>query len=32
MEREYGAQEALAFVRRVDLAPSAVAFDRSLSR
>jgi len=32
MEREYGAQEALAFVRRVDFAPSAVAFGRSLSR
>jgi sugar phosphate isomerase/epimerase len=27
MEREYGAREALAFVRRVDFAPSRVAFD-----
>jgi sugar phosphate isomerase/epimerase len=32
MEREYGAQEALAFVRRVDFAPSEVAFDAAMRR
>jgi sugar phosphate isomerase/epimerase len=32
MEREFGAQEALAFVRRTDFAPSAQAFDKSFSR
>ncbi|HYD39518.1 MAG TPA: sugar phosphate isomerase/epimerase [Anaeromyxobacter sp.] len=32
MEREFGAQESLAFVRRTDFAPSAVAFDDSFSR
>ncbi len=30
MEREFGAREALAFVRRVDFAPSAVAFDEAM--
>jgi len=30
MEREFGAREALAFVRRVDFAPSALAFDASM--
>ncbi|HUX42602.1 MAG TPA: sugar phosphate isomerase/epimerase [Rectinemataceae bacterium] len=30
MEREFGAREALAFVRRVDFAPSNVAFDAAL--
>ena len=32
MEREYGAQEALAFVRRADFAPSEVAFDAAMQR
>ena len=32
MEREYGAQDALAFVRRTDFAPSAVAFDAAMQR
>jgi sugar phosphate isomerase/epimerase len=32
MEREHGAQEALAFVRRVDFAPSSVAFDAAMQR
>jgi sugar phosphate isomerase/epimerase len=30
MEREYGAQEALAFVRKVDFAPSNIAFDDAM--
>ena len=30
MEREYGAKEALDFVRSVDFEPSAVAFDDAL--
>lgn len=30
MDREFGAREALAFVRRVDFAPSALAFDASM--
>lgn len=30
MEREFGAREALAFVRRVDFAPSSLAFDASM--
>ncbi len=30
MEREYGAQEALQFVRRTDFAPSAIAFDDAM--
>jgi sugar phosphate isomerase/epimerase len=32
MEREYGARDALAFVRRSDFAPSDVAFDRAFAR
>jgi sugar phosphate isomerase/epimerase len=32
MEREFGAREALAFVRRVDFAPSKVAFDAALRK
>jgi sugar phosphate isomerase/epimerase len=32
MDREYGAQDALAFVRRVDFAPSEVAFDAAMQR
>jgi sugar phosphate isomerase/epimerase len=32
MNREYGAQEALAFVRRTDFSPSAVAFDAAMQR
>jgi sugar phosphate isomerase/epimerase len=32
MDREYGAQDALAFVRRVDFAPSDVAFDAAMQR
>ena len=32
MDREYGAQDALAFVRRADFAPSAVAFDAAMQR
>ena len=28
MDRDWGAQDALAFVRRIDFAPSAVAFDQ----
>ena len=28
MDRHWGAQDALAFVRRIDFAPSAVAFDQ----
>jgi hypothetical protein len=30
MEREFGAREALAFVRRVDFAPSNIAFDAAM--
>jgi sugar phosphate isomerase/epimerase len=30
MDREFGAREALAFVRKVDFAPSALAFDASM--
>ncbi len=30
MDREWGAQDALAFVRRTDFAPSAVAFDAAM--
>jgi hypothetical protein len=29
MDRNWGAQDALAFVRRIDFAPSAVAFDQA---
>jgi sugar phosphate isomerase/epimerase len=32
MEREFGAREALAFVRRVDFAPSALAFDEAMKK
>jgi sugar phosphate isomerase/epimerase len=32
MDREYGAQDALEFVRRVDFAPSQVAFDAAMQR
>ena len=32
MDREWGAQDALAFVRRTDFAPSAVGFDAAMQR
>jgi sugar phosphate isomerase/epimerase len=32
MDREWGAQDALAFVKRADFAPSAVAFDAAMQR
>jgi sugar phosphate isomerase/epimerase len=32
MDREYGAQDALAFVRRTDFAPSTLAFDAAMQR
>jgi sugar phosphate isomerase/epimerase len=32
MDREYGARDALAFVRRTDFAPSGVAFDAAFAR
>jgi sugar phosphate isomerase/epimerase len=32
MDREWGAQDSLAFVRRTDFAPSAVAFDAAMQR
>jgi sugar phosphate isomerase/epimerase len=32
MDREYGAQDALAFVRRTDFAPSSVAFDAAMQQ
>jgi len=32
MDREYGARDALAFVRRTDFAPSDVAFDAAMQR
>ncbi len=32
MDREWGAQDALAFVRRTDFAPSAVAFDAAMQQ
>jgi sugar phosphate isomerase/epimerase len=32
MEREFGAKEALAFTRRVDFAPSALAFDGAMKK
>ena len=32
MEREWGAQDALAFVRKTDFEPSAVAFDAAMQR
>ena len=31
MEREYGAKEACAFVKKVDFAPSDVKFDSAIS-
>lgn len=31
MDREWGAQDALAFVRRIDFAPSSIAFDAAFS-
>jgi hypothetical protein len=30
MDREWGAKDALAFVRRTDFSPSAVAFDAAV--
>lgn len=32
MDREWGAKDALAFVRRTDFAPSDVAFDAAMQR
>jgi len=32
MDREYGAQDALAFVRRTDFSPSGVAFDAAMQK
>jgi sugar phosphate isomerase/epimerase len=32
MDREYGARDALAFVRRTDFAPSQIAFDAAMQR
>jgi len=32
MDREWGAQDAIAFVRRTDFAPSNVAFDAAFSQ
>src|SRR5881398_252841 len=32
MDRDWGAQDALAFVRRTDFAPSAIAFDAAMQR
>ena len=32
MDRDWGAADALAFVRRTDFAPSAVAFDAAMQR
>ena len=32
MDREHGAREAAAFVRRLDFPPSATAFDAAFSR
>jgi sugar phosphate isomerase/epimerase len=32
MDREYGAKEACEFVRSVDFAPSAVAFDKDFGK
>jgi sugar phosphate isomerase/epimerase len=32
MDREWGAQDALAFVRRTDFTPSSVAFDAAFQR
>jgi hypothetical protein len=32
MEREWGAQDALAFVRRTDFSPSTIAFDAAFEK
>ncbi len=32
MEREFGAKEALAYVKRVDFTPSAIAFDQAMKK
>jgi sugar phosphate isomerase/epimerase len=32
MDREFGAPEALAYVRRTDFAPSAIAFDAAFAQ
>ena len=32
MDRDWGAREALDFVRRTDFAPSSIAFDAAFSR
>jgi sugar phosphate isomerase/epimerase len=32
MDREFGAREALQFVRRIDFAPSALAFDEAMKK
>ena len=32
MDREYGAKEALEFVRKVDFKPSEIAFDESMEK
>jgi hypothetical protein len=32
MEREHGAREACDFVRRIDFAPSSIAFDAAFDR
>jgi hypothetical protein len=32
MEREWGVQDAIAFVRRTDFDPSAIAFDAAMQR
>ena len=32
MDRDWGAPDALAFVRRTDFAPSAIAFDAAMQR
>ena len=32
MDREWGAQEALAFVRKTDFAPSEIAFDAAMQK
>jgi hypothetical protein len=32
MDRDWGAPDALAFVRRTDFAPSAIAFDAAMQK
>jgi len=32
MEREFGARESLEFVRRINFAPSTMAFDESMKK